>query len=79
MIALMTRFIGVSLHSRVAKQNGYVPESLLYKSHQHLNVNCSSRLEVVFVHYVEAKCSVENEDVVVVGTAPTKMLLIIET
>ena len=29
----------------------------------------SSRLAIVFVQYVEAKCSVENEDVV--GAAPT--------
>ena len=33
------------------------------------NVNVSSRLAVVFAQYFEAKCEVENEDVV--GAAPT--------
>ena len=38
--------------------------------HQITNFICfSSRLAVVFVQYTEAKCYVENEDVV--GAAPT--------
>ena len=62
--------------------------------HQILKFKCfSSRLVVVFVQYIEAKCEVENEDVVGAANTgdapttsewstillPTKVRLILET
>ena len=47
----------------------HIPSNLQYKTHQITKLNCSSsRLAVVFVHYIEARRSVDNEDVV--GAAP---------
>ena len=47
-----------------------LPQNLLYKSHPIRKLKClSSRLAVVFAQSIEARCWVENEDVV--GAAPT--------
>ena len=46
-----------------------VPLTLQYKPHQISKLKrFSTRLAAVFAQYIEAKCSVENEDVV--GAAP---------
>ena len=47
-----------------------IPSNLLYKSHQIPKLKCfSSRLAVVFVQSIEARCQVKHEDVV--GATPT--------
>ena len=47
-----------------------IPSNLLYKAHQIPKLNCFPfRLAAVFALSIEARCFVENEDVV--GAAPT--------
>ena len=56
------------MHCMVRFRN--IPSNLQYKTHQTPRLKCfSSRVAVVFAQSIEARCYVENEDVV--GAAPT--------
>ena len=76
MIEIRRKFLSFTVYKQkfksqlITQTNFHIPSNLYYKAHPIPKVKWfSSRLSVVFVQSIEARCWVENKDVV--GVSPT--------